>query len=159
MTPHEQIAAWLNAAQKAVVFTGAGISTESGVPDFRSPGGVWATSTPVEYGAFLDSEEARLEYWRQKAIAHHDFIRCGPNVGHEIIARWEAHGRVAAVITQNIDEFHQRAGSRAVVELHGTALWVTCLVCHERYQAHPLVVAYEASKRIPPCAPFCCAGK
>lgn len=146
-----QVAAWLVAARRAVVFTGAGISTESGVPDFRSPGGIWATSTPVDYYEFLAEEDARLEYWRQKAVVHHDFERCAPNIGHRLIAAWQQRGLVKHVITQNIDEFHQLAGSTEVIELHGTSRKVACLACGARYDAAPLVAAYEASLAIPPC--------
>lgn len=145
------VAGWLAAAKSAVVFTGAGISTESGVPDFRSPGGIWATSQPVMYRDFLASEEARLEYWRQKAIAHHDFERGAPNRGHQVIASWQQRGLVKHVITQNIDEYHQLAGSTQVVELHGTARKVMCLDCGTMYEAAPLVAIYEATGAIPAC--------
>src|SRR5688572_11375208 len=103
MTPHEQIAQWLCEADRAVAFTGAGMSTESGIPDFRSPGGIWATSQPVYFEDFLASAESRYEYWRQKAVAHQDFASSQPNDGHKILARWENAGLLQAVITQNID--------------------------------------------------------
>jgi NAD-dependent deacetylase len=151
MSTLRQIAAWLAESSRAVAFTGAGISTESGVPDFRSPQGIWAKSTPVEYKDFLDSEEARLEYWRQKAVAHRDFMRSTPNAGHRVLADWEARGRLRAVITQNIDEFHQQAGSRRVLELHGTARKIKCLDCDAFFDAGPLVTAYEATGAIPRC--------
>jgi NAD-dependent deacetylase len=154
MSPYQQIALWLAAAQRAVVFTGAGISTESGVPDFRSPGGIWATCAPVEYRDFIASEESRREYWRQKSIAHRDYARCQPNAGHRVLASWEARGIIQAVITQNIDEYHQQAGSRQVIELHGTARKIGCLDCAQRFVAEPLVAEYEATGRIPRC-PAC----
>src|SRR6185295_2538888 len=99
----DQVAAWLLKSRHAIVFTGAGMSTESGIPDFRSPGGVWSRNTPVYYQEFLASAEARYEYWRQKAEAAPDFERAEPNAGHLMIARWEQAGRIAAVITQNIN--------------------------------------------------------
>src|ERR1700681_3822802 len=99
----ERVAGWLRDARQAVVFTGAGISTESGIPDFRSPGGVWSRNRPVYYDEFLASPEARFEYWRQKAEAAKDFEQAEPNSGHRVIARWENAGRLVAVITQNID--------------------------------------------------------
>lgn len=156
MDPYQQIARWLAEAQHAVAFTGAGISTESGVPDFRSPGGIWATSTPVYYQDFLASAEARHEYWRQKAIAHRDFTQCRPNTSHHVLARWESQGRIRAVITQNIEEFHQLAGSQAVVELHGTARKIRCIDCSQTFDADPLVAQFEATATVPPCS--ACGG-
>lgn len=152
MTPPAQLAAWLHAAKRAVAFTGAGISTESQIPDFRSPGGVWARYSPVYYQDFLAASAARVEYWRQKSEAHRDFAAARPNRGHEILARWEATGRLRAVVTQNIDELHQAAGSRAVVELHGTAKRVACLECGARYDADPMVAEFQATGVPPNCA-------
>jgi NAD-dependent deacetylase len=151
MTPHEQVAIWLRSARSAVAFTGAGISTESGIPDFRSPGGIWATSTPVYFDEFLKSPEARYEYWRQKAVAHRDFAGSKPNIGHEILARWESAGLIKAVVTQNIDGLHQDAGSRKVLELHGTARWIACLDCGDRNEAGPLVEQFLADDAVPDC--------
>ena len=117
----ERLADLLRDARRIVAFTGAGISTESGIPDFRSPGGVWATSQPVYFDEFLRSPEARQEYWRQKSELHDDMASAEPNIAHSTIARWEAEGRSPGVITQNIDGLHQIAGSQLVWELHGTA--------------------------------------
>jgi NAD-dependent deacetylase len=150
----ERVAGWLSAARRAVVFTGAGISTESGIPDFRSPGGVWSRNRPVYYDEFLASPEARFEYWRQKAEAAADFQRAEPNAGHLTIARWEQAGRVVGVITQNIDGLHQQAGSRKVLELHGTARWIACVDCHERFEPQPLLAAFRQRQAVPPC-PTC----
>jgi NAD-dependent deacetylase len=154
MDNYQQIAAWLAAASRTVVFTGAGISTESGIPDFRSPGGIWATSTPVEYHDFLESADARYEYWRQKAAAHRDYARCQPNIGHQVLAQWQARGRLRGLITQNIDELHQQAGSTGVLELHGTARKVKCLACDEIREADPWVAAFLESDQ-PPSCPAC----
>jgi NAD-dependent deacetylase len=151
MTPHEKIAVWLRQARSAVAFTGAGISTESGIPDFRSPGGIWATSTPVYFDEFLRSAESRYEYWRQKAVAHRDFAGSKPNAGHEILARWEMAGMLQAVITQNIDGLHQDAGSRRVLELHGTARWIACLDCGDRNEAGPLIEQFLSEDTVPQC--------
>lgn len=153
----ERVAGWLSEARRAVVFTGAGMSTESGIPDFRSPGGVWARNQPVYYQDFLASAEARFEYWRQKAEAADDFERAVPNAGHATIARWEQAGRIEAVITQNIDGLHQQAGSRRVLELHGTARWIECVDCHERFQPMPLIEAFRALQAVPPCP--ACGGR
>jgi NAD-dependent deacetylase len=156
-TSIEQVADWLRGAQQAVVFTGAGISTESGIPDFRSPGGVWARFQPVYYNEFLASADARFEYWRQKAEAAGDFVRAQPNCGHHAIARWELAGRVAAVITQNIDGLHQDAGSRKVLELHGTARCVACIDCGARFEPLPLLEQFRTKQAVPPCS--ACGGR
>jgi NAD-dependent deacetylase len=147
----ERMAGWLSAARRAVVFTGAGMSTESGIPDFRSPNGVWARNRPVYYKDFLASAEARYEYWRQKSEAADDFARAAPNEGHLTIARWERSGRIAGVITQNIDGLHQIAGSTRVLELHGTVRWVACLDCQQRFEPEPIMAAFRGSNAVPPC--------
>lgn len=153
----ERVAGWLAEARRAVVFTGAGMSTESGIPDFRSPGGVWSKSTPVYYQDFLASPEARFEYWRQKVTAADDFLRAEPNDGHRAIARWEQSGRVRGVVTQNIDGLHQAAGSQKVLELHGTARWVICVDCQERFDPKPIIEAFRAKPAAPECAS--CGGR
>src|ERR1700692_3567324 len=102
-SPRQQLAAMIGEARRVVAFTGAGMSTESGIPDFRSPGGVWSRNRPVYYQDFLASPEARFEYWRQKSEAAGDFEKAKPNSGHLSIAGWEQAGRLVAVITQNID--------------------------------------------------------
>ncbi len=153
----QRVGQWLAEARRAVVFTGAGMSTESGIPDFRSPGGVWSKSQPVYYDQFLASADARNEYWRQKSAAADDFVRAEPNAGHLTVARWEQSGRIVAVITQNIDELHQRAGSRRVFELHGTTRWVICVDCDERYEPMPIIEAYRQRQAAPPCP--ACGGR
>jgi NAD-dependent deacetylase len=153
----DRVAGWLAQAQRAVVFTGAGMSTESGIPDFRSPGGVWSRSSPVYYNDFLASAEARFEYWRQKAEAAADFVQAEPNSGHHAIARWERDGRISGVITQNIDGLHQAAGSRRVLELHGTVRWIACVDCGERYEPLPLIESFRRQQAVPPCP--ACSGR
>lgn len=151
MNAHAQVARWLAEARNAVAFTGAGISTESGIPDFRSPGGVWATNQPVYFDEFVSSAEARHEYWRQKAIAHADMIRAVPNAGHRVLAQWQRDGRVRALITQNIDGLHQLAGAGRVLELHGTARRVACLECSADYDAEGMVQQFLRASRVPDC--------
>jgi NAD-dependent deacetylase len=148
------VARWLSAAKCAVAFTGAGISTESGIPDFRSPGGVWSKYRTVYFDEFLESAEARYEYWRQKCEAHREFGAAEPNSGHRVLAEWEAAGRIRGLITQNIDELHQHAGSQRVLELHGTARRAACLECEERYDIEPLVAKFLAEDAVPAC-PAC----
>lgn len=150
-----EIAAWLQDSTAAVAFTGAGISTESGIPDFRSPGGVWATSQPVMFDDFLASAAARREYWRQKSIAHRDFANAQPNLGHQVLAGWEQAGRLRTIITQNIDGLHQIAGSRSVWELHGTARAVVCLECSQRYPDVESLVKAFLETETPPACPAC----
>lgn len=154
MTSHETIAEWLAHAQSAVAFTGAGISTESGIPDFRSPGGIWTRFRMIMYQEFMQSAEARHEYWEQKAAGQLEFRDARPNAGHRALAHWEEQGRLVGVITQNIDELHQRAGSQRVLELHGTAMMIECQDCLERFDVDPLVEAFRRTKRVPPC-PAC----
>ena len=148
----QQIAARLRNSRFAVAFTGAGISTESGIPDFRSPGGIWSQSTPVMFNDFMSDAEARYEYWRQKAIAHRDFADSKPNVGHQILAKWEKQQRLQAVITQNIDGLHQEAGCHEVAELHGTAREIACMDCTARFPANPLVAQFLADDAVPACS-------
>jgi NAD-dependent deacetylase len=146
-----RIAAWLAAAQRAVAFTGAGISTESGIPDFRSPGGVWSRYRQVDFSEFVASAAARQEYWRQKCEAHRDFAAAEPNAGHLALARWEQAGRLRGTITQNIDGLHQAAGSRRVLELHGTARQIGCLDCGARQPADALVDEFQRTGEVPSC--------
>ena len=150
----QQVARWLAESTRATAFTGAGISTESGIPDFRSPGGVWATNQPVYFDDFVNSADARQEYWRQKSIAHADFADAQPNVGHRVLAEWEQAQRLQAVITQNIDGLHQLAGNKCVLELHGTARFVACLTCEARFEAGVMVQRF-LDERQPPACPEC----
>ncbi len=147
----ERIAIWIANASQAVVFTGAGMSTESGIPDFRSPGGIWSKYRTVYYDEFLKSAEARHEYWRQKAEGHRDFAESRPNAGHRVIASWEERSLVRGVITQNIDGLHQMAGNRHVLELHGTTRQIMCLDCSARYDADQLVREFLDTDCVPPC--------
>lgn len=153
----KRVASFLSEANSAVAFTGAGISTESGIPDFRSPGGVWAQNTPVYFDEFLRSADARYEYWRQKAQAHRDFAEAKPNAGHQALAAWETAGTLKGVITQNIDGLHQEAGSQNVLELHGTARKIACLDCEAEFEVEPLLTAFHESDAVPPCES--CGGR
>lgn len=147
----ETLAGWLAASRGGVAFTGAGMSTESGIPDFRSPGGVWSRYRPVYYDEFMSDPESRREYWRQKCEAHPDFAAARPNAGHAALAAWEGQGRLVAIITQNIDGLHAAAGSSQVLELHGTALEIACQDCHARFAADPYVIEYSRSGKLPIC--------
>ncbi|MCI0332474.1 MAG: Sir2 family NAD-dependent protein deacetylase [Planctomycetes bacterium] len=153
----DRVAQWLASSRSAVVLTGAGISTESGIPDFRSPGGVWSKYRTVYFDEFLASADGRYEYWRQKCEMHREFGPAQPNEGHQVLARWEAAGRIRGVITQNIDGLHQMAGSRRVLELHGTARQAACLDCSARYDIEPLIAQFLADDRVPDCP--ACGGR
>ncbi len=132
MTPEiEELRRLVDQASNMVVLTGAGISTESGIPDFRSPGGIWSRYRIVEYREFMDSEEARLEDWRRR-FAMEDMIgEVRPNIGHAVIANWVKSGKCSCLITQNIDGLHTAAGTPddAIIEIHGSARSARCTVC------------------------------
>jgi NAD-dependent deacetylase len=146
----------LRAAERILVFTGAGISTGSGIPDYRGPTGVWATRQPVYFQQFLASEEARLEYWDQKLEIWPSMRDARPNATHHAIARLEQAGKVELVATQNIDGLHRKAGTSPgrLVELHGTDLEVGCLDCHARSDPGPVYAEFAATRR-PPTCPSC----
>jgi NAD-dependent deacetylase len=138
-----QFAARVKNSRAIVFFTGAGISTESGVPDFRSPGGVWTRYQPVLFQDFLASEAARVQHWRLKKATYELFKTVEPNIGHYAIRDFEQRGQLLGLITQNIDGLHKLAGisDERLVELHGTDRLVTCLKCGKRYEP---VDVYEA---------------
>lgn len=153
----QRVAEWLAASSRSVVFSGAGLSTASGIPDFRSPGGIWSKYQPVYFDEFMASPSARHEYWRQKCEAHREFADAAPNRGHAILANWQQRGRLRGVITQNIDGLHQLAGSSEVLELHGTARAIACLDCQARYEPEPLVAQFQEQDQVPPCP--ACGGR
>lgn len=159
-TPHacDAVARLLSEARCAVAFTGAGISTESGIPDFRSPGGIWSRYRQIMYDEFMRDASARLEYWRQRCAPEMDMSAAQPNTAHLVLARWEEAGLLQAVVTQNIDGLHQLAGSRCVVELHGTARRVKCQDCAVQYEARPFIEQFRTTGRVPAC-PACVKGR
>src|SRR5215510_60882 len=126
----------IDEAESIVAFTGAGISTESGIPDFRSPGGIWTKYKPIEFGDLLASEEARRETWRRKFATHETLQKATPNAGHRALARLAEQGKMIAVIRQNIDGLHQASGvpDAQVIELHGNTTYAACLDCRRRYE-------------------------
>jgi len=132
----EEFAARVRTSHKIVFFTGAGISTESGVPDFRSPGGVWTKYQPVLFQEFMTSEAARIQHCRLKKATYELFKTVQPNIGHTAIRDFELRGQLLGLITQNIDGLHKLAGvsEEKLVELHGTDRLVTCLKCGKRFE-------------------------
>lgn len=143
--------ALLRASRRALALTGAGLSTESGIPDFRSPGGVWERFRPIEYGEFVRSSAARREHWRYKLATVPVMLQAAPNAGHRALARLEQAGRLDAVVTQNIDGLHQAAGSRTVLELHGTNRAAVCLQCERREPIESVLARVEAGDDEPRC--------
>src|SRR5271169_3552902 len=141
-------------ARRAVVFTGAGISTESGIPDFRSPGGIWTRMAPIDFSDFLASEEARRETWRRRFAMEETFRAAAPNRGHRAVAELVRRGTAGAVITQNIDGLHQASGvaEDRVIELHGNTTYAHCLDCARRYELAALRLAFERAETAPLCA-------
>lgn len=131
----DALAELIRSARRGIAFTGAGISTESGIEDFRSPGGLWTRNKPVLFQDFLTDEDERRRFWRMRRELIPTFLSASPNSGHRALVELEERGHIQAVITQNIDELHQRAGSRKVVEVHGTAMKVHCLSCDKRWPA------------------------
>jgi NAD-dependent deacetylase len=140
-------------AASIVAFTGAGISTESGIPDFRSPGGIWTRYKPIEFSDFLASAEARRESWRRKFATHPTLAGATPNAGHRALARLVEQGRMNAIITQNIDGLHQASGvpDDKVIELHGNTTYAACLGCLRRYELDWVREIFADGERLPVC--------
>lgn len=153
MSPVDQLARLLADSERAVVFTGAGISTESGVPDFRSPGGVWSRMKPIYFQEFVASEDRRREAWTRTFSGVMKWTGAKPNAGHMAVARLVARGKVTAVITQNVDNLHQESGVPAdrVIELHGNASYATCLDCGTRHELNVLKQSFLGRGEIPAC--------
>jgi NAD-dependent deacetylase len=145
-------------AECMVAFTGAGISTESGIPDYRSPGGIWTKFRPIDFGDFIASAEARRETWRRKFASHETLQKATPNAGHRALARLVEKGKMAAVVTQNIDGLHQASGmpDDKVIELHGNATYAACLDCRKRYELDWVREIFAIDERLPICT--ACGG-
>ncbi len=149
----ENLATLIDNAHRIVVFTGAGISTESGIPDFRSPQGIWSKTTPIYFEEYIRSSEARIEAWRRKFEIDKDIDVAEPNRGHRAVAKLVRLGKVTSVITQNIDGLHQRSGisEEQMIELHGNGTYATCLNCHTRCELEPIKVFFQKNNVPPEC--------
>ncbi|MFN3672476.1 MAG: SIR2 family NAD-dependent protein deacylase [Bosea sp. (in: a-proteobacteria)] len=149
----DDLHAMLDRAASVVAFTGAGISTESGVPDFRTPGSPWMVNKPIPFNAFMASREARIEAWRRKFAMDDHYRDAAPNRGHAALARLVRERRSPGLITQNIDGLHQASGIEAerVVELHGNGTYATCITCGWRHELAAIRPAFEASGEPPGC--------
>jgi NAD-dependent deacetylase len=144
---------YLRTSQSIAILTGAGISTASGIPDFRGPGGLWTRRKPVYYDDFMASESARIEYWDYKLESWEIYRQAPPNAVHHAIAALERAGKIVAVLTQNVDGLHRRAGTtpERLVELHGTDLIVECQRCHATSDPIPHFETFRATRRPPMC--------
>ncbi|HEV3409570.1 MAG TPA: Sir2 family NAD-dependent protein deacetylase [Chthoniobacterales bacterium] len=147
------LADYLREAKQAFIFTGAGISTGSGIPDFRGPGGVWTRRKPVYFQDFMRSEAARIEHWEYKLEGWEGFRNARPNAAHHAITRLQDAGKLLLLVTQNIDGLHSLAGIRPelLVELHGTNLWVECVRCRRRSEPAPHFESFRATRKPPLC--------
>ncbi|NKE19092.1 NAD-dependent deacetylase [Roseomonas oryzicola] len=145
-------------ARRIVVFTGAGISTESGIPDFRGPNGTWARVKPIMFQDFVASPAARREAWRRRFDGDATMRAAQPNRGHRAVALLVRQGKASSVITQNIDGLHQASGipEEQVIELHGNSTYAHCLECGTRYEIGALRAAFEAQGDVPDCT--ACGG-
>src|SRR5476649_1957073 len=145
-------------ARSILPFTGAGISTECGIPDFRSPGGLWTKNRPIPFDAFMAKAEMRDESWRRRFVMEESFVKAKPGRGHQALASLYRAGKVPALVTQNIDNLHQASGIAPcdIVELHGNTTYATCLECGERYDLAWVKEKFDANgERAPDCS---CGG-
>jgi len=151
----EKIAQWIITSKRTVVFSGAGLSTESGIPDFRSPGGIWDRYNPEDFyfQNFLASETSREKYWQMATEMYEPIKKAQPNLAHLTIAEMEKLGKLDCVITQNIDGLHFKAGNseEKVVQLHGTAMHVSCLSCRKRYDRDEIQDRIQKGVKVPYC--------
>lgn len=140
-------------ANNIVILTGAGISTESGVPDFRSPGGLWEKFRIVEYGEYITSEEARIEDWHRRFFMADQIGQVEPNIGHTKIAAWINQGKCSQLITQNVDGLHLRGGAPQdkIIEIHGNATSASCISCGEHHSIETCRTLFEATGTSPKC--------
>lgn len=138
---------------KNIAFTGAGISTESGIPDYRSKGGIWDKFRPVYFDEFMSSTNSRIEYWRRKAELYHDLVQAKPNPAHMSLVKLYEIGLLEAVITQNIDGLYQKSGlpDEKVIELHGNTRRVRCMSCGNTISIHEAQKRIEAGDLAPEC--------
>jgi NAD-dependent deacetylase len=144
-------------ARTIVPFTGAGISTECGIPDFRSPGGLWTKNQPIQFGDFLASQEMRNEAWRRRFVMEESFAQAKPGRGHRALASLYRAGKVPGLVTQNIDNLHQVSGIKPddVIELHGNTTYAVCLECAQRYELSWVKEKFSLGNH---CAPDCGCG-
>jgi NAD-dependent deacetylase len=153
MSEIERLRDMIGSAKRIVAFTGAGISTESGIPDFRSPGGIWTKYQPIYFDDFMSSDEMRREAWRRKFATDETMQKAEPNAGHRALAKLVEQGKMTAIITQNVDGLHQRSGvpEARIIELHGNSTYASCLDCGHRYELEPIKKAFVGKGTLPLC--------
>jgi NAD-dependent deacetylase len=149
----DQLRAMIAESNQVVAFTGAGISTESGIPDFRSPGGLWTRYKPIDFRDFMADEEKRRESWRMKFATEQVIADARPNAGHTALAELFRQGKLRAVITQNIDGLHQASGipENHIIELHGNSTYAACLECGQRYELEAIRKIFLPDETLPHC--------
>ena len=154
----DALASLISESRRIVVFTGAGISTESGIPDFRSPGGIWSKNRVIYFDEFVRSRDARIEAWTRLFAGRERLLKASPNAGHHAIARLVEQGKVTDIITQNIDGLHQASGVPAskIIEIHGNATYAKCLECGARHEFSDIEPAFTKTKEPPSCVK--CSG-
>jgi NAD-dependent deacetylase len=149
----DDLARLIHAARRIVVFTGAGISTESGIPDFRSPGGIWSKNRVIYFDEFVRSRDARIEAWTRLFNGRKMLMGAEPNAGHRAVAKLHERGLLSHVITQNVDGLHQSSGvpEDRVIELHGNSTYAKCLECGTRYSLDDMQTLFETTGEPPSC--------
>ena len=154
----ERLGDMIAAASIIVPFTGAGISTECGIPDFRSPGGIWTRYRPIPFDEFMASQEARDESWRRRFAMQESFEAAKPGRGHRALAALHKAGKVPAIITQNIDNLHQESGFAPdnVIELHGNTTYAACIACQKRFEIAWVKERFDDTGEAPSCT--ACGG-
>ena len=154
----ERLGEMIATASTIVPFTGAGISTECGVPDFRSPGGIWTRYRPIPCDEFVASQEARDESWRRRFAMQESFVAAKPGRGHRALASLHRAGKIPAIITQNIDNLHQASGFAPdnVIELHGNTTYAACISCQTRFEIAWVKERFDESGEAPSCT--ACGG-
>ncbi len=152
-TSVDRLSEFIRGARRILVFTGAGVSTGSGIPDFRGPSGIWTQRRPVYYQDFMTSDAARVEHWEYKLSGWTAFRDARPNATHLAIVDLERAGKLLMLVTQNIDSLHSSAGSSSarLVELHGTNRLIECQSCRQRYDPEPHFAEFARTHRPPVC--------
>ena len=150
---NQDLSQYIDEAKNIVIFTGAGISTESGIPDFRGPQGVWKTNTPIYFQDFIGSEEVRKDSWKRKFSGQDIIKKAKPNIGHLAVAEVINKHESAYLITQNVDNLHQDAGvpDDKITEIHGNAHYASCLDCGIRYELNSIKKAFLENETVPYC--------
>ncbi|HZD39541.1 MAG TPA: Sir2 family NAD-dependent protein deacetylase [Terriglobales bacterium] len=149
----DEFAARIRESREVVVFTGAGISTESGIPDFRSPGGIWTRYRPIPFQEYMRSEEARVESWKRRLEGYENHKKARPNIGHFFVQSLDVKGQLIGLITQNVDGLHSMAGlaDDKIVELHGTNRKIVCLKCAKSFDPDEVLQRLVGNFSSPKC--------